>query len=94
MPSRCGISVPDNADQEVLMTQVPAGTTIDYIRISGTPGAGHVYNSALPGNGTNRLPRKRQHGREHYLDSAFDSEGNGARRHGDHRKCSDDGGHA
>jgi uncharacterized repeat protein (TIGR01451 family) len=31
---------PDNADQEVLNTQVPAGTTFDYIRISGTPGLG------------------------------------------------------
>ncbi len=27
-----------NADHEVLNTQVPAGTTFDYIRISGTPG--------------------------------------------------------
>lgn len=31
---------PDNAVQEVLNTQVPAGTTFDYIRISGTPGLG------------------------------------------------------
>ena len=31
---------PDNAVQEVLNTQVPAGTTLDYIRISGTPGLG------------------------------------------------------
>jgi uncharacterized repeat protein (TIGR01451 family) len=31
---------PANADQEVLNTQVPTGTTFDYIRISGTPGLG------------------------------------------------------
>ena len=31
---------PVTADQEVLMTQVPTGTTFDYIRISGTPGLG------------------------------------------------------
>ena len=31
---------PVAADQEVLMTQVPTGTTFDYIRISGTPGLG------------------------------------------------------
>ncbi len=31
---------PANANQEVLMTQVPTGTTFDYIRISGTPGLG------------------------------------------------------
>jgi hypothetical protein len=31
---------PANADFEVLTTQVPAGTTLDYIRISGTPGLG------------------------------------------------------
>jgi outer membrane protein assembly factor BamB len=29
---------PANADHEALNTQVPAGTTFDYIRISGTPG--------------------------------------------------------
>jgi outer membrane protein assembly factor BamB len=29
---------PANADHEVLNTQVPAGTTLDYIRVSGTPG--------------------------------------------------------
>ena len=31
---------PDNAVQEVLNTQVPAGTIFEYIRISGTPGLG------------------------------------------------------
>jgi N-acetylneuraminic acid mutarotase len=31
---------PDIAAQEVLNTQVPAGTVFDYIRISGTPGLG------------------------------------------------------
>jgi outer membrane protein assembly factor BamB len=31
---------PNNADFEVLNTQVPAGTIIEYLRISGTPGLG------------------------------------------------------
>jgi hypothetical protein len=31
---------PGNADFEVLNTQVPAGTVIEYLRISGTPGLG------------------------------------------------------
>jgi uncharacterized repeat protein (TIGR01451 family) len=31
---------PANADHEVLTTQVPAGTTFDYVTISGTPGLG------------------------------------------------------
>ena len=31
---------PDNAVHEVLNTEVPEGTTLDYIRISGTPGLG------------------------------------------------------
>jgi uncharacterized repeat protein (TIGR01451 family) len=31
---------PDDADQEVLTTQVPEGTTFDYVRSSGTPGLG------------------------------------------------------
>ena len=31
---------PGDAEQEVLITQVPPGTTFDYIRISGTPGLG------------------------------------------------------
>jgi uncharacterized repeat protein (TIGR01451 family) len=31
---------PDDAVHEVLTTQVPEGTTFDYIRISGTPGLG------------------------------------------------------
>ena len=33
---------PDNAVHEVLTTQVPEGTTFDYIRISGTPGLGRA----------------------------------------------------
>ena len=46
---------PDNADQEVLITQVPPGTTFDYIRISGTPGLGDLHASALRGNWANHL---------------------------------------
>ena len=42
---------PDNADQEVLTTQVPAGTTFDYIRISGTPGLGTCTTPPYQGNG-------------------------------------------
>lgn len=42
---------PDNADQEVLNTQVPAGTTFDYIRISGTPGLGTCTTPPYQGTG-------------------------------------------
>jgi len=42
---------PDNADQEVLNTQVPAGTTFDYIRISGTPGLGTCTTPSYGGTG-------------------------------------------
>jgi uncharacterized repeat protein (TIGR01451 family) len=42
---------PDNADQEVLTTQVPEGTTFDYIRISGTPGLGTCTTPAYGGTG-------------------------------------------
>ena len=38
-------------------------------------GAGHMHNSAIPGNATNRLPRKREHGSKHHMDGAPDSEG-------------------
>ena len=44
---------PDDADQEVLTTQVPAGTTLDYIRISGTPGLGTC--TAPPYQGTGKI---------------------------------------
>jgi outer membrane protein assembly factor BamB len=44
---------PDNADEEVLMTQVPAGTTFDYVRISGTPGLGTC--TAPPYQGTGQI---------------------------------------
>ena len=44
---------PDNADFEVLNTQVPAGTTLDYIRISGTPGLGTC--TAPPYQGTGQI---------------------------------------
>jgi len=44
---------PDNADYEVLNTQVPAGTTLDYIRISGTPGLGTC--TAPPYQGTGQI---------------------------------------
>ncbi len=42
---------PDNAVEEVLNTQVPAGTTFDYIRISGTPGLGTCTTPPYGGNG-------------------------------------------
>jgi outer membrane protein assembly factor BamB len=42
---------PDNADLEVLNTQVPEGTTFDYIRISGTPGLGTCTHPPYQGTG-------------------------------------------
>jgi outer membrane protein assembly factor BamB len=42
---------PNNADFEVLNTQVPAGTTFDYIRISGTPGLGTCTHPRYQGTG-------------------------------------------
>ena len=42
---------PNNADFEVLSTQVPAGTTFDYIRISGTPGLGTCTTPPYQGTG-------------------------------------------
>jgi uncharacterized repeat protein (TIGR01451 family) len=42
---------PDNAIHEVLNTQVPAGTTFDYIRISGTPGLGMCTTPPYQGTG-------------------------------------------
>jgi hypothetical protein len=42
---------PSNADHEVLNTQVPAGTTFDYIRISGTPGLGTCTHPPYQGTG-------------------------------------------
>jgi uncharacterized repeat protein (TIGR01451 family) len=42
---------PDAADQEVLNTHVPEGTTFDYIRISGTPGLGTCTTPPYEGTG-------------------------------------------
>ena len=42
---------PDNAVQEVLTTQVPEGTTLDYVRISGTPGLGTCTTPPYGGTG-------------------------------------------
>jgi outer membrane protein assembly factor BamB len=42
---------PSNADYEVLNTQVPAGTVIEYIRISGTPGLGTCTRPPYGGTG-------------------------------------------
>jgi hypothetical protein len=42
---------PSDADQEVLNTQVPAGTVFDYIRISGTPGLGTCTHTPYLGAG-------------------------------------------
>jgi hypothetical protein len=42
---------PSNAVHEVLNTQVPPGTTFDYIRVSGTPGLGTCTHPAFQGTG-------------------------------------------
>ena len=42
---------PANADYEVLNTQVPAGTTFDYVRISGTKGLGTCTTPPYGGTG-------------------------------------------
>jgi uncharacterized repeat protein (TIGR01451 family) len=42
---------PANADHAVLTTQVPAGTTFDFIRISGTPGLGTCTTPPYQGTG-------------------------------------------
>jgi len=42
---------PGVATQEVLTTQVPEGTTFDYIRISGTPGLGTCTTPPYQGTG-------------------------------------------
>ena len=42
---------PTNADYEVLNTQVPEGTTLDYVRISGTPGLGTCTTPPYQGTG-------------------------------------------
>jgi outer membrane protein assembly factor BamB len=42
---------PGNAVHEVLNTQVPEGTTLDYVRISGTPGLGTCTTPPYEGTG-------------------------------------------
>lgn len=42
---------PANAVQEVLNTQVPPGTTFDYVRVSGTPGLGTCTTPPYGGTG-------------------------------------------
>ena len=42
---------PGNAFHEVLTTQVPEGTTLDYVRISGTPGLGTCTTPPYGGTG-------------------------------------------
>ena len=42
---------PGNAVHEVLTTQVPEGTTLDYVRISGTPGLGTCTTPPYEGTG-------------------------------------------
>jgi hypothetical protein len=42
---------PASAVHEVLNTQVPSGTTFDYIRISGTPGLGTCTTPKYLGTG-------------------------------------------
>jgi uncharacterized repeat protein (TIGR01451 family) len=43
---------PGNATHEVLTTQVPAGTTFDYLRVSGTPGLATCSHPPYGGTGT------------------------------------------
>ncbi len=43
---------PDNASHEVLTTHVPAGTTFDYVRVSGTPGLATCSHPPYGGTGT------------------------------------------
>ena len=43
---------PSNADYEVLNTQVPTGTILDYVRISGTPGLGTCTTPPYQGTGS------------------------------------------
>jgi outer membrane protein assembly factor BamB len=43
---------PGNATHEVLTTQVPAGTTFDYLRVSGTPGLATCSRPPYGGTGT------------------------------------------
>ena len=83
---------PDNAVHEVLTTQVPEGTTLDYVRISGTPGLG-TCTLRLRGNRRDCLRRKQRHGPEHDMDSESGCEGNGTGRDSDHRKCDGHGGY-
>ncbi len=42
---------PDDAVHEVLTTQVPEGTTLDYVHISGTPGLGTCTTPPYEGTG-------------------------------------------
>jgi outer membrane protein assembly factor BamB len=42
---------PVNADHELLTTHVPEGTTLDYVRISGTPGLGTCTTPPYEGTG-------------------------------------------
>ena len=85
---------PGNAVHEVLNTQVPEGTTFDYIRISGTPGLGTCTTPPYEGTGEIVCHENSSHGAEHHVDSAADGEGDGSVRDGDHRKCRHHGGYA
>ena len=42
---------PGDASKELLFTQVPYGTTFDYIRLSGTPGLGTCTTPLYQGTG-------------------------------------------
>ena len=54
----------------------------------------HLHDSAILGNGTDRLSRKQRHGSQHHLDRAADSEGYGSVRDHGHRRCERGGGYA
>ena len=85
---------PGDADQEVLITQVPPGTTFDYIRISGTPGLGTCTTPPYGETGQIICHENASHGSEHHVDRATDSKGDGFIRDSDHRRCSNFGGYA
>ena len=78
---------PDDAVHEVLNTQIPEGTTLDYVRISGTPGLGTCTTPPYGRHRTNHLSRKQQHGSEHNVDRAPDCKGDCSGGHGHHREC-------
>ena len=93
-PSQSGTLDPANADHEVLNTQVPPGTTFDYIRISGTPGLGTCTTPPYQGTGQIVCHENASMAAEHHVDGPTDRKGDRSFRHSDHRECSHSGGYA